>query len=45
MRRSDALPNGNLREKFVLEGIERMPEAVLRLLYGKNFSKQTVRIN
>jgi NADPH-dependent curcumin reductase CurA len=29
----------------VLEGIERMPEAFLRLLHGKNFGKQTVRIH
>jgi hypothetical protein len=28
----------------VLEGIERMPEAFLRLLHGKNFGKQIVRI-
>ena len=26
-------------------GIERMPEAFLRLLYGKNFGKQIVRIS
>jgi NADPH-dependent curcumin reductase CurA len=29
----------------VLEGIERMPEAFLRLLHGKNFGRQTVRIS
>ena len=29
----------------VLEGIERMPEAFLRLLHGKNFGKQIVRIS
>lgn len=28
----------------VLEGIERMPEAFLRLLQGKNFGKQIVRV-
>ena len=37
---------GKIRFKEdVLEGIERMPEAFLRLLYGKNFGKQIVRIN
>jgi NADPH-dependent curcumin reductase CurA len=29
----------------VLEGIERMPEAFLRLLQGKNFGKQIVKIS
>ena len=29
----------------VLEGIERMPEVFMRLLHGKNFRKQIVRIN
>jgi NADPH-dependent curcumin reductase CurA len=29
----------------VLDGIERVPEAFLRLLHGKNFGKQIVRIN
>jgi NADPH-dependent curcumin reductase CurA len=29
----------------VLEGIERMPEAFLRLLHGKNFGKQIVKIS
>jgi len=28
----------------VVEGIERMPEAFLRLLQGKNFGKQIVDI-
>jgi NADPH-dependent curcumin reductase CurA len=28
----------------VLEGIERMPEAFLRLLQGRNFGKQIVKI-
>jgi NADPH-dependent curcumin reductase CurA len=28
----------------VLDGIERMPEAFLRLLHGKNFGKQIVKI-
>jgi NADPH-dependent curcumin reductase CurA len=28
----------------VLEGIERMPEAFLRLLQGKNFGKQIIKI-
>ena len=37
---------GKIRFKEdVLEGIERMPEAFLRLLHGKNFGKQTVRIH
>jgi NADPH-dependent curcumin reductase CurA len=37
---------GKLRFKEdVLEGIERMPEAFMRLLYGKNFGKQIVRVN
>jgi NADPH-dependent curcumin reductase CurA len=36
---------GKIRFKEdVLEGIERMPEAFLRLLEGKNFGKQIVRI-
>jgi len=29
----------------VLDGIERVPEAFLRLLHGKNFGKQIERIN
>jgi hypothetical protein len=29
----------------VLEGIERMPKAFLRLLHGKNFGNQIVRIS
>jgi len=29
----------------VLEGIQRMPEAFLRLLEGKNFGKQIVKIS
>lgn len=29
----------------VLEGIERMPEAFLRLLHGKNFGKQIVKVS
>jgi NADPH-dependent curcumin reductase CurA len=29
----------------VLDGIQRVPEAFLRLLHGKNFGKQIVRIN
>ena len=37
---------GQIRFKEdVLDGIERMPEAFLRLLHGKNFGKQIVRIN
>jgi NADPH-dependent curcumin reductase CurA len=37
---------GKIRFKEdVLEGIERMPEAFLRLLHGKNFGKQIVRIH
>jgi NADPH-dependent curcumin reductase CurA len=37
---------GKLRFKEdVLDGIERMPEAFLRLLHGKNFGKQIVRVN
>jgi NADPH-dependent curcumin reductase CurA len=28
----------------VIEGIERMPEAFLRLLQGKNFGKQIVKL-
>ena len=36
---------GQIRFKEdVLEGIERMPEAFLRLLQGKNFGKQIVKI-
>jgi NADPH-dependent curcumin reductase CurA len=36
---------GKIRFKEdVLEGIERMPEAFLRLLHGKNFGKQVVKI-
>jgi NADPH-dependent curcumin reductase CurA len=36
---------GKIRFKEdVLSGIERMPEAFLRLLQGKNFGKQIVRI-
>jgi NADPH-dependent curcumin reductase CurA len=36
---------GHIRFKEdVLDGIERMPEAFLRLLTGKNFGKQLVRI-
>ena len=36
---------GKIRFKEdVLEGIERMPEAFLRLLHGKNFGKQIVKI-
>ncbi len=34
-----------LFKEDVLEGIERMPEAFLRLLHGKNFDKQIVRIS
>jgi NADPH-dependent curcumin reductase CurA len=29
----------------VLQGVERMPEAFLRLLHGKNFGKQIVKIS
>jgi NADPH-dependent curcumin reductase CurA len=29
----------------VLDGIERMPEAFLRLLQGKNFGKQIIKIS
>lgn len=37
---------GKLRcKEDVLEGIERMPEAFLRLLHGKNFGKQIVKIS
>jgi NADPH-dependent curcumin reductase CurA len=37
---------GKIRFKEdVLNGIEQMPEAFLRLLQGKNFGKQIVRIN
>jgi NADPH-dependent curcumin reductase CurA len=36
---------GKIRFKEdVLDGIERMPEAFLRLLQGKNFGKQIVKI-
>jgi NADPH-dependent curcumin reductase CurA len=36
---------GKIRFKEdVLDGIERMPEAFLRLLSGKNFGKQIIRI-
>jgi NADPH-dependent curcumin reductase CurA len=36
---------GQLRyREDVLDGIERMPEAFLRLLAGENFGKQLVRI-
>jgi NADPH-dependent curcumin reductase CurA len=36
---------GKIRFKEdVLEGIERMPEAFLRLLHGKNFGKQIVKV-
>jgi NADPH-dependent curcumin reductase CurA len=52
-RRSEALKRlaawhreGKIRFKEdVLDGIERMPEAFLRLLHGKNFGKQIVRID
>ena len=51
-RRNEALQRlsswqrtGQIRFKEdVLEGIERMPEAFLRLLHGKNFGKQIVKI-
>jgi NADPH-dependent curcumin reductase CurA len=51
-RRSEALQRlsswqrtGQIRFKEdVLEGIERMPEAFLRLLQGKNFGKQIIKI-
>jgi NADPH-dependent curcumin reductase CurA len=51
-RRDEALKHlsdwqhaGKIRFKEdVLDGIERMPEAFLRLLQGKNFGKQLVRI-
>jgi NADPH-dependent curcumin reductase CurA len=37
---------GQIRFKEnVLDGIERVPEALLRLLHGKNFGKQIVRIS
>jgi NADPH-dependent curcumin reductase CurA len=37
---------GKIRFKEdVLDGIERMPEAFLRLMHGKNFGKQIVSIN
>jgi len=36
---------GQIRFKEdVLDGFERMPEAFLRLMHGKNFGKQIVRI-
>jgi NADPH-dependent curcumin reductase len=36
---------GQIRFKEdVLDGIERMPEAFLRLLQGKNFGKQIIKI-
>jgi NADPH-dependent curcumin reductase CurA len=52
-RRAEALKRlaawqveGKIRFKEdVLEGIERMPEAFLRLLQGKNFGKQIVKIS
>src|SRR5258708_37797789 len=52
-RRSEALQRlsswqrtGQIRFKEdVLEGIERMPEAFLRLLHGKNFGKQLIKIS
>jgi len=38
--------DGKIRFKEdVLEGIERMPEAFIRLLHGKNFGKQIVKIS
>ena len=50
MRRSRRLAEWQLAGKIrfkedVLQGIERMREAFLRLLHGKNFGKQIVRIN
>ena len=37
--------DGKIRFKEdILDGIERMPEAFLRLLHGRNFGKQLVRI-
>jgi NADPH-dependent curcumin reductase CurA len=37
---------GKIRFKEdVLDGIERVPEAFLRLLHGKNLGKQTVKIS
>jgi NADPH-dependent curcumin reductase CurA len=37
---------GKIRFKEdVLDGIERMPEAFLRPMHGKNFGKQIVSIN
>jgi NADPH-dependent curcumin reductase CurA len=45
-RLSDWQHAGKIRFKEdVLDGIERMPEAFLRLLQGKNFGKQIVRIS
>jgi hypothetical protein len=52
-RRQDALKRlaawqqaGKIRYKEdVLDGIERMPEAFLRLLQGKNLGKQIVKIS
>jgi NADPH-dependent curcumin reductase CurA len=50
MRRSGVSRNGQAARKIhfkedALDGIERVPEAFLRLLHGKNFGKQIVRIN
>jgi hypothetical protein len=37
---------GQIRFKEdILEGIERMPKALLRLLHGKNFGKQLIKIS
>jgi NADPH-dependent curcumin reductase CurA len=52
-RRNEALQRlvdwqrmGHIRFKEdILEGIERMPEAFLRLLQGKNFGKQIIKIS
>jgi NADPH-dependent curcumin reductase CurA len=52
-RRSEALERlsswqrtGQIRFKEdVLEGIERMPEAFLRLMQSKNFGKQIIKIS
>ena len=51
-RRNEALKHlaawqqaGKLRFKEdVLDGFEHMPEAFLRLMHGKNFGKQIVRV-
>jgi hypothetical protein len=51
-RRNEALKHlaawqqaGKLRFKEdVLDGFERIPEAFLRLMHGKNFGKQIVRV-